>query len=99
MAWQNLFWIQLVNPVQLFAQFLLLFEVANGHAIFDKYYGFTVMIFFFLIIFIVSFWFYSYIFFLVLLLTGHKRSLDVATILQGDTRFYSVLMLAWGKNT
>ncbi|XP_024983739.1 sphingosine kinase 2-like isoform X1 [Cynara cardunculus var. scolymus] len=27
---------------------------------------------------------------------GHKRSLDVATIWQGDTRFYSVLMLAWG---
>lgn len=36
-------------------------------------------------------------FFLVLLSTGHKRSLDVATILQGETRFYSVLMLAWGK--
>ncbi|KAJ9566441.1 hypothetical protein OSB04_002407 [Centaurea solstitialis] len=27
---------------------------------------------------------------------GHKRSLDVATIWQGDTRFFSVLMLAWG---
>ncbi|XWS19527.1 hypothetical protein CRYUN_Cryun31cG0023600 [Craigia yunnanensis] len=27
---------------------------------------------------------------------GHKRSLDVATILQGETRFFSVLMLAWG---
>ncbi|KAL1809050.1 hypothetical protein DCAR_0728578 [Daucus carota subsp. sativus] len=27
---------------------------------------------------------------------GHKRSLDVATILQGETRFYCVLMLAWG---
>ncbi|XP_010529400.1 PREDICTED: sphingosine kinase 2 isoform X2 [Tarenaya hassleriana] len=27
---------------------------------------------------------------------GHKRSLDVATILQGDTRFFSILMLAWG---
>ncbi|XP_017978728.1 PREDICTED: sphingosine kinase 1 isoform X1 [Theobroma cacao] len=27
---------------------------------------------------------------------GHKCSLDVATILQGETRFFSVLMLAWG---
>ncbi|CAK9141793.1 unnamed protein product [Ilex paraguariensis] len=27
---------------------------------------------------------------------GHKRSLDIATILQGETRFFSVLMLAWG---
>ncbi|GKV30929.1 hypothetical protein SLEP1_g39695 [Rubroshorea leprosula] len=27
---------------------------------------------------------------------GHKRSLDVATIVQGETRFFSVLMLAWG---
>ncbi|KAI3745481.1 hypothetical protein L1987_58595 [Smallanthus sonchifolius] len=27
---------------------------------------------------------------------GHKRSLDVATIWQGETIFYSVLMLAWG---
>nr|XP_043609865.1 sphingosine kinase 2-like [Erigeron canadensis] len=27
---------------------------------------------------------------------GHKRSLDVATIWQGETRFFSVLMLAWG---
>ncbi|XVF40585.1 hypothetical protein PTKIN_Ptkin01aG0125700 [Pterospermum kingtungense] len=27
---------------------------------------------------------------------GHKRPLDVATILQGETRFFSVLMLAWG---
>ncbi|KAH9748455.1 Sphingosine kinase 2 [Citrus sinensis] len=27
---------------------------------------------------------------------GHKRLLDVATILQGKTRFHSVLMLAWG---
>nr|XP_017221217.1 PREDICTED: sphingosine kinase 2-like isoform X4 [Daucus carota subsp. sativus] len=30
------------------------------------------------------------------IIRGHRRSLDVATILQGDTRFYSVLMLAWG---
>lgn len=30
------------------------------------------------------------------LLTGHKRSLDVATIMQGETKFFSVLMLAWG---
>lgn len=28
---------------------------------------------------------------------GHKRSLDVATIRQGKTRFFSVLMLAWGN--
>ncbi|CAN6552968.1 unnamed protein product [Malus baccata var. baccata] len=27
---------------------------------------------------------------------GHKRSLDVATICQGKTKFFSVLMLAWG---
>ncbi|KAJ0791566.1 putative sphingosine kinase [Helianthus annuus] len=27
---------------------------------------------------------------------GHKRSLDVATIWQGQSRFFSVLMLAWG---
>lgn len=27
---------------------------------------------------------------------GHKRALDVATVLQGETRFFSVLMLAWG---
>ncbi|KAL2495102.1 Sphingosine kinase 1 [Forsythia ovata] len=27
---------------------------------------------------------------------GHKRTLDVATISQGDTRYFSVLMLAWG---
>lgn len=27
---------------------------------------------------------------------GHKCSLDVATILQGETKFYIVLMLAWG---
>ncbi|KAD4982355.1 hypothetical protein R6Q59_001953 [Mikania micrantha] len=27
---------------------------------------------------------------------GHKRSLDVATICQGETVFFSVLMLAWG---
>ncbi|KAJ0017834.1 hypothetical protein Pint_10726 [Pistacia integerrima] len=30
------------------------------------------------------------------IIRGHKHSLDVATILQGETRFYSVLMLAWG---
>ncbi|XVE87943.1 hypothetical protein DITRI_Ditri19aG0029200 [Diplodiscus trichospermus] len=27
---------------------------------------------------------------------GHKRPVDVATILQGETRFFSVLMLSWG---
>ncbi|XP_042483538.1 sphingosine kinase 2-like isoform X2 [Macadamia integrifolia] len=27
---------------------------------------------------------------------GHRVSLDVATILQGETKFFSVLMLAWG---
>lgn len=31
------------------------------------------------------------------MLSGHKRSLDVATITQGETRFFSVLMLAWGN--
>ncbi|XP_065880096.1 sphingosine kinase 1 [Euphorbia lathyris] len=30
------------------------------------------------------------------IIRGHKRSLDVATILQGQTRFFSVLMLSWG---
>lgn len=30
------------------------------------------------------------------LLAGHKRSLDIATISQGETRFFSMLMLAWG---
>ena len=29
-------------------------------------------------------------------LVGHRRSLDVATISQGTTKFFSVLMLAWG---
>ncbi|KNA10376.1 hypothetical protein SOVF_144790 [Spinacia oleracea] len=32
----------------------------------------------------------------VAIIRGHKTSLDVATISQGKTRFYSVLMLAWG---
>ncbi|WCJ26945.1 sphingosine kinase 1 [Euphorbia peplus] len=30
------------------------------------------------------------------IIRGHKRSLDIATILQGETRFFSVLMLSWG---
>ncbi|KAI3937099.1 hypothetical protein MKX01_015314 [Papaver californicum] len=30
------------------------------------------------------------------IIRGHKCSLDVATVLQGKTRFFSVLMLAWG---
>ncbi|RDX77362.1 Sphingosine kinase 1, partial [Mucuna pruriens] len=30
------------------------------------------------------------------IIRGHKRSLDVATITQGEARFFSVLMLAWG---
>ncbi|RVX08568.1 Sphingosine kinase 1 [Vitis vinifera] len=30
------------------------------------------------------------------IIRGHKCSLDVATILQGETKFFSVLMLAWG---
>lgn len=30
------------------------------------------------------------------LFAGHKQSLDVATISQGQSRFFSVLMLAWG---
>lgn len=36
--------------------------------------------------------FYSTLF----ILAGHKCSLDVATMLQGGTKFFSVLMLAWG---
>lgn len=27
---------------------------------------------------------------------GHKRTLDVTTVLQGKTRFFSILMLSWG---
>ncbi|XP_050369477.1 sphingosine kinase 1 isoform X2 [Argentina anserina] len=30
------------------------------------------------------------------IIRGHKRSLDVSTIWQGKTKFFSVLMLAWG---
>ncbi|XP_027332102.1 sphingosine kinase 1-like isoform X2 [Abrus precatorius] len=30
------------------------------------------------------------------IIRGHKRSLDVATIRQGETKFFSILMLAWG---
>ncbi|XP_058073178.1 sphingosine kinase 1-like [Magnolia sinica] len=30
------------------------------------------------------------------IIRGHKRSLDVSTVLQRQTRFFSVLMLAWG---
>ncbi|KAF3451560.1 hypothetical protein FNV43_RR07655 [Rhamnella rubrinervis] len=30
------------------------------------------------------------------IIRGRKRSLDVATISQGETKFFSVLMLAWG---
>jgi len=28
--------------------------------------------------------------------TGHKRALDVTSVVQGNTRFFSVLMLTWG---
>ncbi|XP_020591739.1 sphingosine kinase 1-like [Phalaenopsis equestris] len=27
---------------------------------------------------------------------GHKRALDVTTVLQGETKFFSILMLTWG---
>ncbi|CAI0468390.1 unnamed protein product [Linum tenue] len=30
------------------------------------------------------------------IIRGHRCSLDVATVLQGETKYYSVLMLAWG---
>ncbi|XP_020220229.1 sphingosine kinase 1 isoform X1 [Cajanus cajan] len=30
------------------------------------------------------------------IIRGHKQPLDVATITQGETRFFSILMLAWG---
>lgn len=30
------------------------------------------------------------------IIRGHKRKLDVATMMQGETMFFSVLMLAWG---
>ncbi|XP_028801065.1 sphingosine kinase 1 isoform X2 [Neltuma alba] len=30
------------------------------------------------------------------IIRGHKRSLDVVTIKQGENRFFSVLMIAWG---
>ena len=28
--------------------------------------------------------------------TGHKRALDVTSVVQGKTKFFSVMMLAWG---
>jgi hypothetical protein len=28
--------------------------------------------------------------------TGHKRALDVTSVVQGKTRFFSVMMLTWG---
>ncbi|GER25519.1 sphingosine kinase [Striga asiatica] len=33
---------------------------------------------------------------IVSIIRGHKRALDVATISQGATKFFSLLMLAWG---
>lgn len=30
--------------------------------------------------------------------SGHKQSLDVCTILQGDTKFFSVLHMTWGMD-
>ncbi|XP_066307116.1 sphingosine kinase 2-like [Miscanthus floridulus] len=30
------------------------------------------------------------------IIKGHKQSLDVCTILQGDTKFFSVLLMTWG---
>ncbi|XP_039168558.1 sphingosine kinase 2 isoform X2 [Eucalyptus grandis] len=30
------------------------------------------------------------------IIRGHKKSLDVATIKQGDAKFFSILMLSWG---
>ncbi|XP_050214395.1 sphingosine kinase 1 isoform X2 [Mercurialis annua] len=30
------------------------------------------------------------------IIRGHRRSLDVATVLQGETKFFSVLMFSWG---
>lgn len=33
---------------------------------------------------------------IVAVIRGRRRPLDIATILQGETRFFSVLMLAWG---
>ncbi|OIW20893.1 hypothetical protein TanjilG_24971 [Lupinus angustifolius] len=30
------------------------------------------------------------------IIQGHKQQVDVATITQGETRFFSILMLAWG---
>ncbi|KAG0477227.1 hypothetical protein HPP92_013631 [Vanilla planifolia] len=30
------------------------------------------------------------------IIRGHKRSLDVTTVLQGETKFFSILMLTWG---
>ncbi|KAG6714650.1 hypothetical protein I3842_05G212600 [Carya illinoinensis] len=30
------------------------------------------------------------------IIRGHKCSVDVATIVQGEAKFFSVLMLAWG---
>ncbi|EPS68311.1 d-erythro-sphingosine kinase, partial [Genlisea aurea] len=30
------------------------------------------------------------------IIRGHKRSLDIATVAQGETKFFSMLMMAWG---
>jgi sphingosine kinase len=30
------------------------------------------------------------------IIRGHKRPLDVTSVVQGKTRFFSVLMLTWG---
>jgi hypothetical protein len=31
------------------------------------------------------------------MMIGNKRALDVASVVQGDIKFFSVLMLTWGK--
>lgn len=89
MAWQNPFWIQLVLPVQHLMLFLPLFEVINHVC---PYF----VVFAFIIIPVVV-CFNSGVFCCLLeLLIGHKCSVDVATIVQGEAKFFSVLMLAWG---
>lgn len=31
------------------------------------------------------------------MMIGNKRALDVSSVVQGETKFFSVLMLTWGK--
>lgn len=87
MAWQNLFLIQLVILVQHLMLFFLLFEVV------EKFCHNMLFSHHFLFLFADK----KLKLCLYPKLAGHKRTLDVATIRQGETKFFSVLMFAWGN--